>query len=236
MQGIRVKFIEGIKRTATIESFRFAAAGGIDFEAGQFMQLIFNEADPSDKILNKYLSFSCAPGKDYIEATKRLSESAFSKRLKALKPGEEVFIKGPFGSCVFRSDYRKIAFLIGGIGITPVISIIEQIATAGIPTDTVLFYSNRSEEEIAFKQELDSWAEANSNIRVIYTVTDCPPRQKRCIYGRIDEKLLSEKLGDIFERVVFIFGPPKMVEAMQGLCLNLGCPKENIKTESFIGY
>jgi ferredoxin-NADP reductase len=236
MQGIRVKFIEGIKRTATIESFRFAAAGGVDFEAGQFLQLIFDEANPSNKVLNKYLSFSCAPGKDYIEVTKRLSESSFSVRLRSLKAGDEVFIKAPLGSCVFRSDYRKIAFLIGGIGITPVISIIEHIATAKIPTDAVLFYSNRSEEEIAFKEELDSWAESNSNIRVIYTVTDCPPRRKNCIYGRIDESMLSDKLGDISERIVFIFGPPRMVEAMQGLCLKLSCSKDNIKTESFIGY
>jgi len=33
-----------------------------------------------------------------------------------------------------------------------------------------------------------------------------------------------------------IFGPPKMVEAMKNICLELGISPEDIKTESFIGY
>ncbi len=236
MQELRVKFIENIKRTASVESFRFIPQENILFEAGQFLQLIFDEANLANKDLNKYLSFSSAPGKGYIEVTKRLSESNFSQRLRELKPGDEVLIKAPLGSRVFKEEYKKIAFLIGGIGITPVISIIEYIAAQKIATDTVLIYSNRTEEDVAFKKELDSWQVGNKNIKIFYTVSDSPPRDNRYIRGRIDKELLSVRLPDIKERIIFIFGPPKMVEAMQALCLELSCSKENIKTESFIGY
>jgi ferredoxin-NADP reductase len=34
----------------------------------------------------------------------------------------------------------------------------------------------------------------------------------------------------------FIFGPPRMVEAMNQLCLGLGCDKNNVKVENFAGY
>jgi len=219
-----------------VQSFRFVPQGAVDFKPGQFLRLIFDPANRADKDLNKYLSFSSAPGREYIEVTKRLSESNFSRRLKGLKSGDEVLIEAPLGNCVFREEYKKIAFLIGGIGITPVISIIEYIAVRKIATDTGLIYSNRTEEEIAFKKELDSWQSGSANIRVVYTVTDCPPRDSRCLYGRIDKDLVTAQLSDIRERVVFIFGPPAMVEAMQQLCLEAGCDRERIKSESFIGY
>ncbi|MCX5715170.1 MAG: xylene monooxygenase, partial [Candidatus Omnitrophica bacterium] len=155
---------------------------------------------------------------------------------RELKVNDEVLFKLPLGSCTFENSYKKIAFLIGGIGITPVISIIEYIMDKKLDTDVCLVYSNRSEEEIAFKNELDRWRNSNKNIKVNYVVTDCPPREPTCIFGRIDEGLLKKHMCDVGERDMFIFGPPKMVEAMNNLCLGMGCSKEKIKTEQFIGY
>ncbi|MCK9603056.1 MAG: FAD-dependent oxidoreductase [Candidatus Omnitrophica bacterium] len=236
MQEVATRLIERIKRTDTIESFRFKPQEKIDFVPGQFLQVIFDADKKDNKELNKYLSFSSSPGKEYIEVTKRLSESVFSQKLKNLKAGDEVLLKAPLGTCVFRQDYKKIAFLIGGIGITPVISIIEYIVDNKLGTDVVLLYSNRTEEEVAFKKELDNWQEDNRNIKVIYAITDCPPRDGRCIFGRITKELLTEKIKDLNERIFFIFGPPAMTAAMSGLCYEIGCRKEDVKTENFIGY
>ena len=236
MQEIRVSLSERIKRTQTVESFRFCAKEKINFVPGQFLQLIFDEENRDNKELNKYLSFSSLPSKNYLEVTKRISDSNFSQRLKNLKIGDELLLKAPLGNCVFNPEYEKIGFLIGGIGITPVISIIGYIVDEKLNTDAILLYSNRREEDIAFKGELDHWRSVNYNIKVIYTVTDCPPKDSRCIFGRINKELISQNAPDFRERIFFIFGPPKMVNAMNNLCLELGCPKENIKTESFIGY
>ena len=236
MQEIRVSLSERIKRTQTVESFRFCAKEKINFVPGQFLQLIFDEENRDNKELNKYLSFSSLPSKNYLEVTKRISDSNFSQRLKNLKIGDELLLKAPLGNCVFNPEYEKIGFLIGGIGITPVISIIGYIVDEKLNTDAILLYSNRREEDIAFKGELDHWRSVNYNIKVFYTVTDCPPKDSRCIFGRINKELISQNAPDFRERIFFIFGPPKMVNAMNNLCLELGCPKENIKTESFIGY
>jgi ferredoxin-NADP reductase len=236
MQEIRARFVERVKRSETIESFRFVPQKKIDFIPGQFLQVIFDEAKRENKELNKYLSFSSSPVKGYIEVTKRLSESVFSQKLKNLKIQDQVLLKLPLGGCVFKEDYKKIAFLIGGIGVTPVISILEYIIDKKLGTDVLLFYSNRIEAEIAFKKELDAWQEANRNIKVFYTITDCQPKDQRYIFGRISKELLLEKIKDLNERVFFIFGPPKMVEAMNALCLEARCQKENIRIENFIGY
>lgn len=236
MKELRARLIERIKRTDSVESFRFTPAERINFIAGQFMQVILDEKERANKELNKYLSFSSSPLKPYIEFTKRLGESTFSQSLRNLKTGDEILIKAPLGSCVFKEEYRKIAFLIGGIGITPVISIIEYLNEKKLGIDTVLLYSNRNESDIAFKPELDSWQEQNEKLKVVYTVTDCQPKDPRCVFGRISKEIMQEKLTDLKERVVFIFGPPKMVEAISILCDELNCSKNNIKTESFIGY
>lgn len=236
MQLLEASFLEQIKRTDTVRSFRFALPEKTEFLPGQFLQVIFDPPHPDDRRMNKYLSFSSSPTKDYIEVTKRLSNSLFSQRLLGLKSADKVILQLPMGNCIFKEEYRRIGFLIGGIGITPVISIIDYIVDKNLNTDTSLFYSNRTEEEIAFKKELDYWQAINKNIHIYYTVTDCQPRDKVCHYGRIDRKLLEEKACDTSERIFFIFGPPKMVEAMHNLALELSCKKENIKIENFLGY
>jgi len=236
MKEIRATLIERVKRTPTIESFRFFSEEKLDFIPGQFLQVIFDEQNKDNKILNKYLSFSVSPTKKYIEVTKRLSDSDFSKRLRSLRINDKILLRAPLGNCVFKDEYREIAFLIGGIGITPVISIIEYILDKRLSTDVILLYSNRTEEEIAFKKELDNWQAINKNIKVFYTITDYPPKNTNCTFGPITKDLLLEKVFDIEKRIFFIFGPPKMVEAIKCLCLDSGCDKESIKTESFIGY
>lgn len=233
---LKARLTQRVIRTPTIESFRFIPQKKIDFIPGQFLQVIFDEANPGNKELNKYLSFSSLPGRQYLEVTKRLTNSAFSQKLRGLKAGDAVLFKAPLGNCVFDSQYQKIGFLIGGIGITPVISIIGQIMERKINTDVVLFYSNRNEEEIAFKKELDYWQDTGNNLRIVYTVSETPPQDKGCVFGTINKDLILNNTADFKQRVFFIFGPPKMVEAMAGLCLELGIAADNIKTEGFIGY
>jgi len=236
MEEIKARLLEVIERTSTIKSFRLAPEKRIDFIPGQFLQVIFDQADRNNKELNKYLSFSSSPAKGYIEFSKRLSGSFFSQRLKELKINNEILLKAPLGQCIFKGEYTKIGFLIGGIGITPVMSIIEYINDKKLSTDVVLLYSNRSDNDIAFKPELDHWQSVNKNVKVYYIVTECEPIDKSCIFGHIDKALVSAKIADLKERMVFIFGSPKMVEAMKEICLGLGCKQEEIKTESFIGY
>ena len=236
MKELKARLIEKIPRTGSVKSFRFIPEEEFDFLPGQAAQLIFDPQDKTDRELNKYLSFSSSPTKGYLEFTKRMSSSKFSQALERLNNGDEVLLKTPVGNCVFRDDYAKIGFLIGGIGITPVISIIEYIVDRGLSTDALLLYSNRTDDDIAFKKELDFWQGQNKNIKVSYIVTDCQPRDKTCIRGVIDKGMVIEKVYELNKRIFFIFGPPRMVEAMDNLCLDLGCSKENIKTERFVGY
>ena len=113
---IKTRFLESVNRTPTVESFRFVPEEKIDFIPGQFLQVMFDVDNAGNKELNKYLSFSCAPGKDYIEVTKRISESNFSKKLTGLNINDSVLIKAPMGNCVFKEEYKRITAIARYIG------------------------------------------------------------------------------------------------------------------------
>ncbi len=231
------KLIETIERTESIKSFRFLPDEKIHFSPGQFLQLIFDEKDRQNRLMNKYLSFSCAPQREYIEVTKRLSNSEFSLKLKQLHLGERVLLRAPMGDCVFSDEYTKIGFLIGGIGITPVISIIEYIIEKKVSTSICLLYSNRFEDDIAFRQELNLWQTIYPHLlHVVYLVNECKPKDKQCLYGIITKNIVITHMADWRERVIFVFGPPTMVNIMKDICSEISCQKGNIKTETFAGY
>jgi ferredoxin-NADP reductase len=233
---VKGKLVERIQRTLEVRSFRFLCEDKIDFIPGQFLKVFFDENDRNNNNLNKYLSFSSSPTKQHIEVTKKISGSDFSQRLTGLNIGDEVLFQAPLGKCVFKDDYKRIGFLIGGIGITPVISILEYVIDKSINTDVVLFYANKTEEDIAFKVELDNWQKKFKNIKVVYFLEDNSQKKEGYIGGVIDKKVLDDNFKDIKTRVIFSFGPPAMVKVMRDLCLESGCREENIKAESFLGY
>jgi len=232
----RATFVKSVIRTDKVMSFLFQAAAPVEFIPGQFAQVIFDEQNRGNKLLNKYLSFSTAPGKSLFEVTKKLSDSEFSGRLKNLRPGDPVLFKAPMGNCIFDGSEPKLGFLIGGIGITPVISILEYIVAKKLTTDVCLLYSNWTVRDIAFKPELDAWGRQNPKIKVVHTVVECKPDDQVCFSGMITSAFVQQQMPDHNDRAIFIVGPPGMVKAMQELCQGLGCPKERVKAENFVGY
>ncbi|MCK4912434.1 MAG: hypothetical protein KAS05_01785 [Candidatus Omnitrophica bacterium] len=236
MKEIQAILSERIRRASTVESFRFKPDEKIEFLPGQFLKLIFDQENRNNSDLNKFLSFSSAPGKEYFEVTKRISGSEFSQALVNLKIGDRILIKAPMGNCIFKDEYAKIGFLIGGIGITPVISILEYIVSKNLDTDICLLYSNRTEEDIAFKAQIDDWSQRNPNIKPVYAITDCVPKDKKCFSGIIDQQFLINNICELKQRIFFIFGSPGMVLAMKNVCFGIGCVGDMVKVENFIGY
>jgi ferredoxin-NADP reductase len=211
-----------IKRTGDIMSFRFKA--NLDYAPGQFFFVTIEG-------MTKHFSFSSSPTeKGYIEFTKRLTDSEYSQGLRRLKVGDPAHIKGPFGNFVL-GDERKIAILSGGIGITPFKSMLKYIVDTDSDKDVVLLYSNRNADNIPFKDELDRFGK-KENIKVFHTLTEDPSWMG--LKGRIDEGMVKKTTPDWKQRTFYIAGPPKMVEALEGVLKDMGVGK--IKTKNFSGY
>jgi ferredoxin-NADP reductase len=235
-QRIECTVAGSVQRAPGIESFRFTPAEPVAFVPGQYVQVLFDPERQGNKDLNKFLSLSCAPGKGYLEVTKKLSASEFSGRLHGLRPGQRVLLRGPFGDCVLREGDRKAAFLAGGIGITPVISMVEHAVANRPDLAMELLYTNRVEEEFAFKAELEAWVAANPRLSLRLFLTAGTPQDPRIASGRITRERLAEALPEPASWTCFIFGPPPMVAAMRTTCLEVGVPEAQVRTEGFLGY
>lgn len=228
---------EVIRRTHDAVSFRAAVAEGMSYRAGQFMGVTV-AADGRE--LSKYLSFSSAPTeKGYVEFTKKISGSDFSKALERLKPGDTIKLKMPLGSFLLDEMAPKHLFLSGGIGITPIRSIWKDAFDRQLPLDMALLYGNRTPEDVAFRNDLEVLARENGNLKVVFsldTADACPPLwQGRC--GFINAAMIKEEVPDYLERVFYVCGPPAMVANLLSILQGqLQIPENRIKRENFAGY
>lgn len=237
MVKFETKVIDVVKRTSSIKSFRFERPEDVDFNPGQFF-LFTIKIDGVG--VSKHFSFSNSPTeKKYIEFTKRITKSQFSKALDKLKKGDPASVKMPFGSFTFMGEHKKIAFLSGGIGITPIRSICKFVIDKALKTDIVLLYSNRAQDSIAFKEDFDDFQAANKNIRAIHTLTsqDVDKNTWQGEIGYIDDKMIKKYIPDFKDRVFYICGPTPMVTSMVNLLKDpLGVEENNIRHENFTGY
>jgi len=226
-----------LKRNYNVMSFRFSVHPGLGFRAGQFLQVTLpvSGADQS-----KYFSFSNAPTeKGYIEFTKKMTGSEFSRALESLRVGDKVKIKMPMGSFVLDETVPKQAFLSGGIGITPIRSILKDAFDRQLPGNRVLFYSNRSPEDIVFREDLEDMAKNWKDLKLVFsldTAEACPLDWKgKC--GFINADMIREELPDYAERIFYVCGPPVMVKSLVSILQDqMKVPAARIKIENFAGY
>ncbi len=237
MITFNTKLLSVIKRTRNVKSFRFNLPEKVLFKPGQFFSVAIRV---DGKEMAKYFSLSNSPTETgYVEFTKRITESSFSQALDKLKAGDKATLKMPFGSFTFCGEYDKIAFISGGIGITPIRSICKFLTDKKLPTDVVLLYGNSTEEDIVFKEDFAEMEIANKNIKVFHTLTspDVDKNKWKGLTGYIDESMIKEKIKDYKERVFFVCGPPRMVGGIIGILENkLGIQKDKIRLENFAGY
>jgi glycine betaine catabolism B len=235
MWELDIKFLEIIPRTANIKSFRFAAnIKEAPYVSGQFYMVTIKIK--GTEALH-HISFSSSPTDEHLEFTKRITASEYSQALNAMKPGDWAHIVGPFGEFVLPDKLQPLCFVTGGIGITPLRSMLRYITAKQLPFDVVLLYSNNSYDDIAFRDELLDTSKSNKNIRVelILTGTEIPLGWKGKT-GYINQGLVRELVPDYAQRLFYISGPTKMVLALQEQITGIGVPENMIKHDSFTGY
>lgn len=220
-----------LQRTHNVKSFRFLKPASFMYKPGQF---IFVTIKGGEKELRKHFTISSSPTEDFIEFTKKLSESEYSRALHKLKIGDWAKIEGPHGKFTFEGEFKKIAMLSGGIGITPLRSICKYCTDNQIDTDIVVLYGNRSEADIVFREELEHMHE-HTTITVIFTVEKATKGWTGRT-GLIDASMVKTEIPDYLERVFYMCGPPAMVHAMETLLTRLGVPQTNVRKENFYGY
>ena len=227
------KIMEIIPRTADVTSYRFPRPPELTYKPGQYFFITIKQGD---RELTKHFSFSSSPtDKDHFEFTKKFTDHEYSMALKAAKVGDWARIDAPYGQFTFEGEYPKIALLAGGIGITPFISICKNATDKRLNSKITLFYGCRTENDIAFKQELEKMQEQNKNLKIVFMVNEVSSQWKGAT-GVINAEMIKKELPDYKDNLFYVCGPPPMVKAMETLVESIGLPKTQLKLEYFTGY
>jgi ferredoxin-NADP reductase len=224
--------VDTIQRTPDIKSIRFEKPQGFHYLAGQYIFVTLGD-DPDQ--MTKHFTLSSSPTENFLEITKRLTGHPFANALASLSAGGKVSMMGAYGDFTFKGEYNKVGMLSGGIGITPLRSMIKYSIDKKLSVSIILLYSNRFENDIAFRDELEDIQKENPNIKIIETITKPGPDWKGAS-GRISAEMIKEFMPDYLERTFYTSGPQKMVDAMVSLEREIGVPEKQIKQEYFPGY
>src|SRR3989449_473005 len=163
------------------------------------------------------------------------SRSGPRRAVAALQPDDEVRVFGPIGGFALH-ETRPAVLLAGGIGITPLKGMAEYAADKALPIPVRLVYSNRSTDEIVYRDELDSLEKQNAQFRVLHTLTRNADPKWTGPTGRIDRRLVQEAARDLANPIYYVSGTPSMVVGTLRLLRGLDVPDASIEVEAFRGY
>lgn len=190
------------------------------YQAGQFGNLNFLQ---NRMWFTHPFSFSLAPGGQYLRfSVKSLGD--FTSKIDHLNPGTKVIIDGPLGAFVAPENKHKFLFLAGGVGITPIRALMENLR--GKNKDMVLIYSAKTKDDLAFYEELKNFGQKN-----YFTLS----KEQRPGFelGRIDAEKIKKLAPDFMQREIFVCGPKDMITSVTAELLTLDVPKEQIHSEKF---
>ena len=222
------------QETPTIRSFRLDLGGHkIGFMAGQWVDF-FVTLEGAEAVGGYSITSSPAEQTAISLAVKRDgSDHPVTNWLhEEAQVGDEVEI-ALGGDFYYEPDEADSVVLIaGGIGLTPLMSIVRSAHELATRTRLTLVYSVSTPDELLFRQELDSIAAVNPRIRCVFTITQTAPDTWAGHKGRIDADLLRAESIDL-DALFFVCGPPPMIRAMVAMLRELGVPRPWIRYEQW---
>ena len=238
---MKLKLVKKIDEARGTKSFFWEPESPLAFKAGQYYYFTLPKLEfPDPRGTTRHFTISSSPTEgNLIRLTTRIrQESGFKKTLDELPIGSVIEGEGPNGTLTLKEEDAKTpssqdvqVFVAGGIGITPFRSIIKYSTDKGLKIPMYLIYSN-SDNDFAFKKELDEWQKENENIKVAYFDSS--------VSGHLDQL----KIGKFIENwklkidncVWWLVGPPAFTDAMETVLEKMKILSDHIRSEKFTGY
>ena len=231
----------------TLERVEQAAAGVYDyifrpdrplaFAPGQYLEWTLPLASSDSRGNRRYFTIASAPVDESIRLGVKFAPngSAFKRGLAQLQPGDQIVASQLAGSFTLpRNKRRKLAFIAGGIGITPFRSMIEDLLEHREQRSITLLYGNNRINEAAYAGLLMR-AREELGIRTWYAVRDPGGTTPDMTIGFIDTDMIKLRIPDYLERTFYISGPQGMVISTRRALRELGVRTWRIKTDFFPG-
>ena len=220
-----------LEETADIKTFRVARPPGFAFAAGQFLAVrVSVEGKPHVRC---YSISSPPQAHGYLEISVRRQGLVSTTLHATMRSGSMLAIGQPAGQFVYpEGDDRPLALLAGGIGITPLLSMLRHAILADPTRPVTLLYSARSRDDAAFVHELSLIAERHPQVRVGLTLSAGTPRPPWRT-GHIDAPMVRQYISHPAHTIFCVCGPTGMMATMHELLRSEGVPADQIRSERF---
>ena len=219
-------------------AFRFSKPEGFEFRPGQWTDFaLINPPETDDEGNVRGFSLVQAPFEPDLVVATRMRDTAYKRVLKELPIGTEVKLDGPGGDfTLHKTESTPAVFLIGGIGGTPVRSMIAQATHDKTKHRLTLLQASRTPAAMPYKSDFEQLAKDNPNFSYVAVATDSAPDGWSGERGRINAEMIRKYVPDLSLPIYYLSGPSDMVKAMRQLLVDLQVNEDNIRTEEFSGY
>ncbi|MBC7961527.1 MAG: 2Fe-2S iron-sulfur cluster binding domain-containing protein [Steroidobacteraceae bacterium] len=227
------------EETAGVKTFRFTAMDGgpipFTYLPGQYL-CVFPMID-GNRTQHCYTISSSPTQGHYCELTIEREENGqgVSRYLHdGLQEGELLEASGPTGKFTFTgAEARSVVLIGGGVGITPLMSVIRYLTDIGWPGDIFFLYSCRHVSDFIFRPELERLCARHPKLHLVVTITEPNEEPWSGPTGHLTKELIAQSVPDIATRHIHVCGPHKMMNAVQGALLELDVPAAQVEIEAF---
>ena len=207
----------------------------LQFRPGQFVSVRVGVDSDDNPILRSY-SIASSPGGDEISLILKLIKGGpGSEYFERLSPGERVRFTGPMGFfCLDLQHAGDVVFGVTGVGITPVLPMIGELAARNERGRIRLFWGNRHAEDLFWLDELKALQAQSGRLAVeIFLTGDAPDWPGR--RGRINQAILTD-LPTLDKPVFYLVGNGAMIREVKAALQERGVDrKRQIRNEAFFG-
>lgn len=204
---------------------------GIRFEPGQYAWLTIHES-PWTLQQHPFSFLSSSEAPDRLEfGIKALGD--FTRSIADVPVGTRAYLEGPYGSFSLDPKADRAVFVVGGIGITPVMSILQTCRDRGDRRQFLLINGNPNWEEVPFREELDSLTE-DLKLKITHVLTS-PTDDWDGKTGYVTPELLDRHLASFAceNTQYFTCGPDPMMDVVENALLARGIPQARFVAERF---
>lgn len=204
------------------------------FQPGQFAWITVWDSPFQDHEHPFSFSSSASDNSRLAFTVKELGD--FTARFKYLSVGQRVYVDGPYGAFSIdrHPQSKEFVFIAGGIGITPIMSMLRTLADRGDKRPLTLIYANKSLDAATFLEEIEEMP-LKLNLKVVH-VLETPPENWNGEKGFVTADLLERNLPAVRKPnwvEIFICGPSPMMDAVENALIQLGVPMGDFHSERF---
>jgi predicted ferric reductase len=156
----------------------------------------------------------------------------FTSEIGKVPIGKRVYLDGPYGAFTTGNPADMHVLIAGGIGITPMMSIIRTFADRGDKRPLILIYGSKDWESVTFREELDVLAK-RVDLTVVHVLSN-PHEDWIGESGRITVEVFKRHLPPHYaDHEYFICGPDVMLDAIEASLGEMKVPLAKYHSERY---